>query len=255
MELNIEAKSIDGYTKYPTGGCIGQNELFEGNLPFLDCADKCSADENCKSFEYEKKGSWCTNSNSCTSSIGDQNDKYDLFVKNEYVTSRRNLQGTEVETPFSCEAVVKFMQKKHDYPFFKGLRDEFSNDLNTIQYEAVNTDDGQCKVKITIPPHPDQNPDKDLTCELETTVLELLEKHDSLTKLQANHPKVFQWVTDIVPSLSEDCKVKHPTNHPTTHEPSLDERSKSPKKKSKGKKRGKGTKKSKNDKQNKKLFS
>ena len=182
--------------------------------------------------------------------------------------ARRNLQGggTDVETPFSCEAVVEFMQEKQDFPFFADLKDKFSNELNTIQYVAVETNDGKCTVKITVPPNPDPNPDEDLTCELETAVVELLEKHDTLAKLQVNHPKVFRWVTDIVPSLSDDCKVKHPTNHPATHKPhnhepsSLDkpDRAKSSKKKKgKGKKGGKGKKEdnivsSKNDKQNKK---
>ena len=65
--------TIDGYAAYGTGGCEGRNELGTSEESTVqECADLCSSDITCVSFEYEKGGTTCQRSSTC--------DHFDMTV-------------------------------------------------------------------------------------------------------------------------------------------------------------------------------
>jgi len=83
---------VAGYTHYSTGGCAGRNELATttgGSLQ--DCADSCTNDSRCVSFEYGKadsnpSDSWytkCQRSTSCNDyslTLQNENDPFDFYL-------------------------------------------------------------------------------------------------------------------------------------------------------------------------------
>ena len=68
-----QTPQISGYISYSTGGCVGRNELGTTDESLQECADRCTAEPTCVSFEYPKSGgSTCKLSTSC--------DRFDLTV-------------------------------------------------------------------------------------------------------------------------------------------------------------------------------
>ena len=260
---------FDGYNN---GGCtIPDLGVYNDVGDISECATKCLEDPKCLSFWYHKAqgqrklqwtpdtipGPWWDGYPDCSDddpacpdpacklsvctladTVERPGDPYFFFEKKVEYESRK-LQdsdgGVDVATPFNCRAVVDFMKAKQDYPFFVDLDKKYRNDLGGVRFEPVETDDGTCKVKVTMPPDPHNvDPDEDVACEFEATVLELFEKHDTLAKLKKNHPNVFQWVNDIVPSLDTRCG--------THKKPHKSKKAKSAKKAKKKRKSTKGDK-------------
>ena len=79
------ALDIQGYIRHDTGGCLNRDELGSttgGSAQ--DCADSCTVDPSCVSFEYEKVGTECRRSTSCDSfslTENDPNDPYRWYLK------------------------------------------------------------------------------------------------------------------------------------------------------------------------------
>ena len=179
------------------------------------CADMCNADSSCKSFTYSKDGTTCQLSYSCTyeDSQKDESSDFDFYEKVQYDSSRvRQLQVVMFDAPFDCTEVVNFIQEKAELkkPFFAELDNIYSNDLGSIRYEPHQTDDGNCKVQIIVPPDPDEDRNStEFACEFERTASKLLEENDTLEKLKQEHPKVYKWVKRITPSLAHGCDFEN----------------------------------------------
>ena len=203
---------LEGYTFHTTGGCFGTNELDSFNgVDVRGCADMCNADSSCKSFTHSKDGTICQLLYSCTyeDSQKDESSDFDFYEKVQYDSSRvRQLQVVMFDAPFDCTEVVNFIQEKAELkkPFFAELDNIYSNDLGSIRYEPHQTDDGNCKVQIIVPPDPDEDRNStEFACEFERTALKLLEENDTLENLKQEHPKVYKWVKRITPSLAHGC--------------------------------------------------
>ena len=76
---------IEGYIRHDTGGCLNRDELGSttgGSAQ--DCADSCTADPSCVSFEYEKEGTECRRSTSCNGfsmTVNNPDDPYLWYLK------------------------------------------------------------------------------------------------------------------------------------------------------------------------------
>jgi len=77
--------TIDGYAAYGTGGCEGRNELGTSEEDTVqECADLCSGDITCVSFEYEKVGTTCQRSSTCDHfdmTVNDPDDANYFYLK------------------------------------------------------------------------------------------------------------------------------------------------------------------------------
>ena len=89
----ILLSQIDGYAHFSTGGCKGRNELGAttgGSVQ--ECANSCTNDSTCVSFEYGKTGdpnnNWyrkCSRSTSCNDynlTVQDESDPAHFYLKN-----------------------------------------------------------------------------------------------------------------------------------------------------------------------------
>jgi len=95
FDFYLRIEQIAGYTHYSTGGCSGRNELATttgGSVQ--DCADSCTNDSTCVSFEYGKadsnpSDSWhtkCQRSTSCNDyglTLQNENDPFDFYLRIE----------------------------------------------------------------------------------------------------------------------------------------------------------------------------
>jgi len=60
-------RDIEGYERFDSGGCISRNELGTKTKDTIaKCASWCDSKNDCVSFEYEKEGSTCRLSGSCS---------------------------------------------------------------------------------------------------------------------------------------------------------------------------------------------
>lgn len=77
---------LEEYTLYETGGCLGMNELgITSGESIQECANSCSADATCVSFEYSKEGTQCQRSRTCNDfslTVNNLNDPMFFFLKN-----------------------------------------------------------------------------------------------------------------------------------------------------------------------------
>jgi hypothetical protein len=76
--------AVPGYTLHTTGGCSARNELGSDERTLDACADACTSDLACVSFEYDKDGITCQRSSSCNErsmTVQDSNDPMIWYLR------------------------------------------------------------------------------------------------------------------------------------------------------------------------------
>ena len=88
---------VEGYTHYSTGGCSGRNELGSTSGGSVGaCANSCTNDSQCVSFEYSKSGTTCIRSTTCDDlslTVQDSNDSYHWYLKTVSISVYQILSG------------------------------------------------------------------------------------------------------------------------------------------------------------------
>lgn len=117
---------------------------------------------------------------------------------------------TKNSLPFSCDEVRKFIAQYINTAFVQNAVNHFTSDFGPIKAELLGNRGGQCQVRIHFPPTYSDLPVGQVVAGFKKELFTIISDPDILEKLKTKHPRVFDWVTSILPSGNQvvDGQIK-----------------------------------------------